>query len=204
MKKSLSLSSGHELIADVCDDCANIGDELFARLAEPAGRLKSGETATTELDWATVLLRAEEQSIFVDEPDYAYDSSRFVESLRVTSQVFLLQRQLLQMVGAMAQPVAAQNYVRVSDDALRAISVIAHRFAEADPILTGWQVISPASDQNNAFGLYTVRELTVNHLVWCVPFVLPAKWSFRFAGTTLLSCESPNGEKNDVMLPIDL
>jgi len=100
--------------------------------------------------------------------------------------------------------VAAQQYVRVSNDAMRAIAVAGHRLSESEPSFSGWQIVSATLSGNETHGLYTMRELAGEHLVWLTAMILPTGWAFRFVGNTSIDCVSPARDTYQLMFSIEL
>lgn len=205
MRLSIDLPSGRSLVTDVDEAHAACGRELLGRLVPPAAALPDGAAMEVELDWATVRLRANAEEVVAEEPDYPLDPSRTKPSLSITSQVFDLQRQVLQMVGGAGEAVTAGQYIRVSQDGMDSVTVVGFRHQEDEPIFSGWQLVSPGSiAQNEVFGLYTARELAAHRLVWIVALVLAAGWSFRCVGNTLVDAVSPAGQTYTVQASLDL
>jgi hypothetical protein len=205
MRLSIDLPSGQPLTTEVDDAHAARAHELLARLVEPAAMLADRDTSESELDWATVRLRAHAGAVVAEEPDYSRDPSRFVPSLSVTCRVFDAQQMVLGAVGVDSQPVAAHQYVRVSLAAMSSISVVGYRQRDLEEPFTGWQLVSTASAADDEVsGQYTVRELAEQHLAWIVAMVLPDGWSFRCVGSTVADCVSPEGRTYELLASLDV
>jgi hypothetical protein len=111
--------------------------------------------------------------------------------------------ELQQRLNVRLQPVQVEQYVRVSEAALRAPSVVGVRVADKDPF-TGWQVVATSEVPAQAtFGVLKVRELASEHPAWLLGLQLPTGWAFRFAGNTLVDCVSEDGETHSVRISVD-
>lgn len=204
MKLTRPLDSGLTLVAEVCNECGDLGPQLLERIAPAADRVQVSGTATVALDWATLRLRATNGEVRVGEPEYRSDPAHFTDSMVRTSRVLLIQHKLMRSLGVEAQPVSATQRVRISSDALSATSIVGRRERETDPIATGWQFIAASEEGNQEFGLYTVRQVAEQHPHWCAALALPAGWTFRYVGRTLIDCVSPSGETHKVMLSVEV
>jgi hypothetical protein len=205
MRLTLDLTSNKILVTDVDARYATIGRMLLERLAAPASALDAGESITVELDWATVRLQAYKHVAIAEEPDYGHDATCFHPSLTFTSLLWSAQQRLIGLLNIDAQPVGAMQYVHVSNQAMRAVSVVGHRRDEEDGPFTGWEIVSTTDVLDSAsFGYYMVRELTEQRPAWLVALYLPPGWSFRFVGNTLVDCVSVHGETYTVNLSIDV
>lgn len=204
MKLSLRLSSGKTLSAEVNEPDERDAHAWFERLRAPASKLGTGETTEVVLDWAVLRLVADANEVRIFEPDHSFaDPGRFVPGVAATARVFRAQAQLMQLLRLVPEPVRAPQYVRVAQAALKGVSAFGHRFAESETGFTGWQISSAASPEADTFGQYSVRELAHLRLAWVVALCLPAGWSFRSAGNSLIDCVDPGGQTHAVMLSID-
>jgi len=202
MRLELPLPSGSVLVAEIDDTDESAGRELLQRLAPSATSLHDGRFLEVDLDWTAVRLRARGHEVYVEEPDYRRNVADFAPTFVLTCRVFAAQQQMLQALRVKGLPVKAQQFVRVSNDALQSVSVVGVRRPESESLFSGWQIVSTASDE--AHGQYTVRELSGNRLAWCVPLPLPAHWAFRFVGRSLVDAVSPDGKTHALNLSIDL
>jgi hypothetical protein len=111
--------------------------------------------------------------------------------------------ELRQHLNVPLQPVRDEQYVRVSEAALRAPSVVGVRVEDKDPF-TGWQIVATSeTPAQAAFGVLNVRELASEHPAWLLGLQLPTGWAFRFVGNTLVDCVSENGEIHSVRISVD-
>jgi hypothetical protein len=204
MTLTLNLQSGKSLVAEVAAKDAEAGRLLLERLADRAASLGPGTAVDVELDWARVRLRADEHRVYVDEPEYGGDARRFRPSLAITARLKSAQRQLMRRLNIRPQPVQARQYVHVSKQAMSAPSVVGFRREEENGPFTGWEIISTAEAPEFAsFGYYRVDELAAQHPAWIIGLPLPAGWSLRFVGNTLIDCVSPAGETHAVVLSFE-
>lgn len=204
MRLSIDLKSGLRLVTEVDDAHAECGRELLGRLMAPAAMLAGSGTVDLEVAWTTVRLSATADEVVAEEPDYARDASRFTPSLAVTCRTLDMQRKVLQTVGVDGEPVTAEQYVRVSRDAMNSTSVAGYRHRDLEAPFSGWQIVSAAAADENAFGMHTVRELAASCLVWIVAMVLPVGWSFRCVGHTLVEGVSPEGRIYELLESVDV
>jgi hypothetical protein len=204
MNATHKLKDGRTLSAEICDECGDLNARLLVRLASAASAVREGSAVVVELDWATLRLRAASGQVRVEEPDYRRNPENFTDTLVRTSRVFAAQEKLMQVLGVVAEPVSAGQYVRVSNDALTATSIVGTRERETDRIASGWQLIAASESGNEQFGLYKVSQLAGQHPSWCAAFALPPQWAFRFVGNTLIDCLTPAGETRSVMLSVDV
>jgi hypothetical protein len=204
MRLAVDLPAGRPLTTEVDEAHAARGHEVLTRLVESALALEDHATVDTELDWATVRLRAMPDSVIAEEPEYSRDPNRFVPSLSVTCRVFDQQQTVLRTVGIDGQPVAAHQYVRVSLAAMNSTSIVGYREADLEEPFTGWQLVSTeAPAEADASGQYTVRELAEHRLAWIVAMVLPTGWSFRCVGNTVADAVSPTGQTYELLTSLD-
>jgi hypothetical protein len=203
MRLSIDVSSGKLLVSDVDETQEACGRDLLGRLATRASTLSGEESVSVDIDWATLRLRANSRLVVAEEPDYLRDPKHFVPSLSITCLIFVAQQRLLRMLHVNDQPVKARQYARVSRDAIQAVSVVGYRHKEVEAPFTGWQVVSTMPPQERIWGLYSIRELTAQRLVWLVAMNLPTGWAFRFAGNTLMECVSPEGVTHELNFSVD-
>jgi hypothetical protein len=112
-------------------------------------------------------------------------------------------RRVLEALGAAEQRVHAEQYVHVSSSAIDAPGIVGYRRNEQDPF-TGWEIIATTEDVESAtFGYYSVRELSAKRPEWLIALPLPAGWSFRFVGKTLIDCVSPDGETHPMNIFVE-
>jgi hypothetical protein len=205
MRLSADLSSGRTLVTDVDDTLATCGRELLAELTSAARELSDAGVVEVEVAWAIVRLHAVGDHVFVEEPDYSHDPSRFTSSLSITCRIVDMQRMLLHRVGADGDYVTAKQYVRVSREAMQSISVVGHRHHDVAPF-TGWQIVSARTTdpKGDDHGEYAVCELAAHRLAWIVAMVLPHGWAFRYVGNTLVDAVSPQRETHELNLSVDV
>ena len=205
MRLTLALPADRVLVAEVDPGHEAAGEMLLARLAAPASGLSAGESATVDVDWAPLRLRADERLVVAEEPEYGREGAPFHPSLTVTSALWAAEQRLIAELDLTPEPVTAMQFVHVSDEALRAGSVVGHRRERASGPFTGWEIVSPTDELEAAsFGYYTVRELAARRPAWLAALSLPRGWSFRFVAETLVDCVSPAGETHAVGLSIPL
>jgi hypothetical protein len=152
MRVTIDLPSGKLLASEVGEAQEACARDLLGRLAARASTLAPGETVSVYVGWATLRLSASSQLVVAEEPDYLNNPARFISSLMITCRVFDAQRQLREMLNIVEQPVSAQEYVRVSNDAMQAVSVVGYRHAENEEPFTGWQVVSTAPPEEIKWG----------------------------------------------------
>lgn len=205
MRLSLDLPGGRALVAHVDPGHEQVAQMLLARLVAQASRLSMGESATVDVDWATLRLRADERFVVAEEPEYGCDDAPFHPSLTATSAIWAAEQRLIAQLDITPEPVTAMQFVHASDEAMRAECVVGHRRDRASGPFTGWEIVSPADALDSAsFGYYTVRELAARRPAWLSALSLPRCWSFRFVADTLHDCVSPAGETRAVGLSIVL
>jgi hypothetical protein len=204
MRVSVDPPSGAPLVTEVDESQAECGRELLRRLVAPAATLSGSGMVDVDISWTTIRLRATADEVVAEEPDYAGDTGRFMPSLSVTCHVLDIQREMLLTVGVDGEAVAADQYVRVSREAMHSTSVVGHRQPEPEAPFTGWQMVSAGTADDTEFGQYAVRELARSRLVWIVPMVLPTGWSFRCVGHTLVEALSPQGQTYELLASVDV
>ena len=112
-------------------------------------------------------------------------------------------RDLSRRLAIQSQAVGDEQYVRVSERATSAPSVVGVRSPDTDPF-TGWIVVATSETPAQArFLVYSVRELLAEHPAWQLGLQLPVGWAFRYVGNTLLDCVSETGETHDVRISVD-
>lgn len=204
MKLTHPLESGMKLSAEVGEDCATTAAGLLARLAPFAAGMHEGDTRIAVIDWATLRLHAASGEVIVEEPDFGGNPTQFQPWMVSTSRIFMRQKQMLSLLGITGVPTSADQFVRVAEDALHAVSVVGHREHATEAIISGWQLITANSSNNTRFAQYSVRELAALRPAWCAALALPPQWAFRFAGNTLMDCLSPGGQRHSLLLSIDV
>lgn len=204
MRVSIDPPSGAPLVTEVDESKADCGRELLRRLVAPAATLSGSGTVDVDISWTTIRLRATADEVVAEEPDYAGGTGRFTPSLSVTCHILELQRDMLRAVGAEGEAVAADQYVRVSRDAMHGTSVVGLRQPDPEAPFTGWQLVTAGISDETEFGQYAVRELAQSRLAWIVPLVLPTGWSFRSVGHTLVEALSPQGQTFELLVSVDV
>ncbi len=191
-------------MADVDETDDACGRDILARLVSTAGDLREGENREVVIEWAVVRLAATSNLVVVQEPDYRRNPNEFIPSMATTARLFCKQRNILEQLGLSGEPVEASQYARVSTAAFGAVSVLGRRERDPENAFTGWQIESTDPSANDAFGMYTVREIAAKRLIWMAPLALPPGWAFRFVGNTLMDTVSPTGDTHTPLLSIDL
>ena len=204
MRVSIDPPSGAPLVTEVDESQAECGRELLRRVVAPAATLPGSGTVDVDIAWTTIRLRPTADEVVAEEPDYAGDAGRFTPSLSVTCRILELQREMLRAVGVEGEAIAADQYVRVSDDAMHGTSVVGLRQPDPEVPFTGWQLVTAGISDETEFGQYAVRELAQSRLAWIVPLVLPTGWSFRCVGHTLVEALSPQGQTFELLVSVDV
>lgn len=205
MRMSKELSSGRQLVIEVAEDQTDCGRKLLSQLATRADSVAVGEAVEVDACCTTVRLRSGKHEVVVEEPDYAQDPSRFIASLSVTCLISDSQQRLLHELGVNEDHVAASQYLEVSQEAMRSVSVVGYRREDQEEPFTGWQIVATTgAAAEDSWGMYSVRELAAHRLVWIVPLVLPVGWSFRCVGNTLVDCVSPARQTHPLNISIDI
>jgi hypothetical protein len=102
---------------------------------------------------------------------------------------------LAHRLGVDALPVRDEQYVQVSRAAIQSDSVFGFRREADDGLFTGWEIFSTDEKLELAQnGYYSVRELAALRPEWLIALRLPVRWTFRFAGKTLIDGVSASGE----------
>jgi hypothetical protein len=123
----LDLQFGKWLVAEVSDKDAEAGRRLLERLAPHAASLVPGTTVDVELEWACIRLRADEDRVYAEEPNYALDAHDFRASLAITALIEATQHRLMRRLNINPQRILARQYVHVSSEAMDAPWVSARR-----------------------------------------------------------------------------
>jgi hypothetical protein len=109
--------------------------------------------------------------------------------------------QVARAAGVTPLPPGDDEYLHVSFAAIEAHSILGVRREDEGQPFTGWEIISIAEDVETAkFGYFSTIELEAVRPEWMMALALPAGWSFRFEGTTLVHCMNPAG----VTIPMQL
>lgn len=205
MRLSVDLRTGKRLVAEVDATQEATGREILNELAAIADAPGMADAIEVELDWSILRLHGIGQEVLVEEPDYMHNPRRFIPSLLVTCSVFDAQQQLLRELEIDGDPATAQQYARVSREALQSTSVVGYRHTEAEAAFCGWQIVSAGSPiDQQTFGQYAIHELAAQRRAWIAAMVLPAGWSFRCVGNTVVDCVSPMGRTYKLQLSVDI
>lgn len=115
-----------------------------------------------------------------------------------------VEQQLSARLGLTMLPVQPHQFLRVSEAALTAASIVALRVDDGGRQFSGWQIEAAAPGIRPApHGIYSMAELMALRPLWRAALALPPGWAFRMTGRHLDDAVAPDGATHALNIAVD-